>query len=102
MDCLTFFILYTISVIVTFVTVLYFEIYFEKNSEKIFLNGKNTWNHYGIKTLGDVKKHMSWLFVAPSCMCFIPFFNVLCTLGYAIKWLLKKTKVTNWIDNINV
>jgi hypothetical protein len=81
---------------------LYFEIYFEKNSEDIFWDGKNFWEYTGIKTFKDIRIRMSWLFMVPSYLCFIPGFNVLCMLGYVIKWLLKKTKAINWFDNINV
>ena len=101
MDCLTFFILYGISIIVTFPVILCLEIYFEKNSKKRFLNGKNAWNYYEIKTFGDVKEHIPWVFI-PCFLCLLPFFNVMVMLVYVIKWLLKKTKVTNWIDNIKV
>ena len=101
MNGLTFFILYMISVIVTFVAILYFEIYFEKDSKKTFLDGKNAWNYYGIKTFKDIKEHIPWVFI-PCYLCLLPIFNVLWTLGYVIKWLLKKTKITDWIDNIKV
>lgn len=102
MNNLTFLIIYGISIIVTFVVMLYFEIYFEKNSEEILYDEKNLWEAVGIKTFKDVRTRMEWLFIIPCCFCIVPVFNVLCMFCYVIKWLLKKIKVANWIDNIKV